>query len=82
MVLPLTLFPSTAVTMSPGFSPALSAGDPVMGLTTTSTQVSDSFTQADRSAGSVRFFTAISAPMPLNFPDRLPRFCWYSVGDM
>ena len=48
---PLTLVPSTAVTRSPAWSPAFSAGEPEMGLTTTRTQVSDSVVQEARSVG-------------------------------
>src|SRR5437868_15535202 len=82
MVEPLTLLPSTAETTSPGCRPALSAGDPEIGLTTTRTQLSESVAQADRLAGSLRFLTAISAPIPLNFPDSEPNACWKSRGDM
>ncbi len=53
-----------------------------MGLTTTRTQFSDSVAQAERLAGCLRFLTAISAPIPLNFPDSEPSACWYSCGDM
>ena len=76
MVEPMTLLPSTAVTTSPGWRPARSAGEPEMGLTTTRTQLSESVAQAERLAGSLRFLTAISAPMPLNLPESDPSACW------
>src|SRR2546422_11739356 len=75
MVEPLTLLPSTATTTSPGCSPALSDGDQEIGLTTTRTQFSERVAQTDRLAGSLRVLTAISRPMPLNYPQSATNAC-------
>ena len=73
---PLTLSPSMAVTMSPALSPAFSAGESSSGATTTRAQVSLKLVHASRSSGLSRLRTPISAPMPLNWPDRSPRARW------